>query len=169
MGKTPFLSLDSPFLSLPHLPPHSSGHPWHPMPLPTCLLPPSTTRHEWARPLPLKQCHGSHRRALERVTVRSRTVATPSQPPPATSGLPSAPDDAPRCLRHATPLSPSPSPSGGLPHTRAGRLQAPMHGLTRASSLEASPLLPFPPLDVDRIHERSGLVHECPHGLWPRP
>ena len=54
-----------------------------------------------------KKWHAGHLHALERATVRSRTVAAPCQPPPATSALPLTPADAPRRPQHATPLYPS--------------------------------------------------------------
>ena len=41
-----------------------------------------------------KKWHAGHLHALERATVRSRTVAAPCQPPPATSGLPSVSHEA---------------------------------------------------------------------------
>ena len=54
-----------------------------------------------------KKWHAGHLHALERATVRSRTVAAPCQPPPATLALPLTPADASRRPQHAMPLSPS--------------------------------------------------------------
>src|SRR4051812_22605065 len=91
--------------------------------------------------------------ALERATVRSRTVAAPFQPPPATSALPLTPADAPRRPQHDSWSAPSSFP---LPcpcsHTHHGRPSAPVSTLTRAMPL--TPLLSlFSPLALDRIQE----------------
>ena len=93
-----------------------------------------------------KKWHAGHLHALEHATVRSRTVDAPCQPPPATSGLPSAPDDAPRRPQHAKPWSPSSFSLLRPPsHARHGRPRAPMSTLTRAAPLAPpAPSLPSP-------------------------
>ena len=53
-----------------------------------------------------KKWHAGHLHALECATVRSRTVAAPFQPPPATSGLPRTLAYVPRRLQHATRSAP---------------------------------------------------------------
>ena len=54
-----------------------------------------------------KKWHAGHLHALERATVRSRTVDAPCQAPPATSALPLTPADTPRRPQHVTLLPPS--------------------------------------------------------------
>ena len=85
------------------------------------LAPP---KHDWTCkgvPTSIENGLDSHMGALERATVRSRTVAAPCQAPPATSGLPSAPDDAPRRPRHATLSAPSSPSLSGSPRMRTER------------------------------------------------
>ena len=121
--------------------PNSSDHPGHPKPLPLSLLHPRATRHIWPRPPGLKNCRASRLHALEHATVCSGTVVAPFQPPPSTSGLPSAPDEMPRRLGHDSWSAPSsfsllwppsharrpPASSNARPHMRelSGAFPAP--------------------------------------------
>jgi len=122
-GQHPFHSLSIPSL-------HSDS-PWHPMPLPLCLLPPEAPRHQWPRPLRKRHAHVGQSHALE----HQSTVARPSRGLPQALGRgmmsPEVASTSTVCQR-AGPLLPLSLSSFAA---RARRRPArPMHGLARASA-----------------------------------
>ena len=103
------------------------------------LAPPKCYWTSKGAPTSIENGLDSHMGALEHATVRSRTVAAPCQPPPATSGLPSVSHEAASAsgTRQAAGslLKLSPLPSTTSPECAVGRV----HGAPRPPYIEPPP------------------------------
>ena len=171
-GETPpFTLLDNSILLLSHLPPHTSGPPWHPMLPPLSLLLPSTTGHKWPRSLPFFYAMACQRRAPEHAIVLPRTIAALCPSHPTTSSLPLAPVEVPRRPQHATPLAPSSFSLLLPPFARAPAARELQWACSHARYPDDPPLLLSLPLAVDHAQEDPRLEAKLSRGLqqWLRP
>ena len=152
--KPHFLSLDSPFPSLPQPLSSPTGCPGHPRPSPLCLLLPKQPRHKWPRPTSQRHALACNWRAPERATVHTRTVAAPFQPPPGHLGpprrVPRGHLDV-RIMLHCRPPPLSPSPALLACGQSAARARQSLAAAgTRHAAFPAPSLLP---LGVVHLHE----------------
>ena len=134
-------------------------------------IPSLAPKHYWTckgAPTSIESGLDSHMGALERATVRSRTVAAPFQAPPATSGLPSVPDETPRRPVQGSWSAPS-SLSLSCPCSHAHR--PPESSSERAHMRDVSDPSPLPlflPLALDQPHKHPRHGASSPRALWRR-